>query len=78
MNLQRSLSHAIGSGFIVVDARHAEEGHIYDPKSGDTFAASMAMDGDTLRLRGYMGIKLFGKTEVWQRVAAPPGTCKPG
>lgn len=43
-------------------------GKIYDPKSGKTYSAKMKMtDAETLDLRGYVGISLFGKTTTWSR-----------
>ncbi len=60
----------IGSGFHLTDANHADGGRLYDPKSGKTYSGSMLSDGDQLKLRGYIGIKLFGRTETWTRVRA--------
>ncbi len=66
----------IGEGFIERDSGHADGGHIYDPKSGHTYHGSMSLDGDLLELRGYVGLKLFGRTETWMRVhVAPSGRC---
>jgi uncharacterized protein (DUF2147 family) len=65
----------LGTGFRVVDASHAEDGSIYDPKTGKTYRAALTQEGGTLRLRGYVGIKLFGRTEVWRRVASPNKFC---
>jgi hypothetical protein len=65
----------IGEGFIERDSTHAEGGHLYDPKSGHTYRGSMSSDGDLLELRGYVGLKLFGRTEIWMRVHAPSGRC---
>lgn len=49
------------------------DGSIYDPESGKTYSCKMTlmMDG-TLRVRGYVGISLFGRTEIWTRL--PPET----
>ena len=58
----------LGSGFQLLDPNHAEGGHIYDPKSGKTYQATMTAEGDTLNLRGYVLIKAFGRTERWTRV----------
>ena len=58
----------IGSGFHLTDADHAEDGYLYDPKSGKTYHGSMTADGDHLNLRGYIGIKAFGRTEHWTRL----------
>jgi uncharacterized protein (DUF2147 family) len=44
-------------------------GEIYDPTSGRTYRAVLRMDGgDRLRLRGYLGIELLGRTTTWIRV----------
>jgi uncharacterized protein (DUF2147 family) len=46
-------------------------GEIYDPSSGRTYQAALAMDGpDRLLLRGYLGIRLLGRTAIWIRVGA--------
>jgi uncharacterized protein (DUF2147 family) len=44
-------------------------GDIYDPESGKTYSSYMTLkDKNTLKLRGYVGISLFGRTEIWTRV----------
>jgi uncharacterized protein (DUF2147 family)/fucose 4-O-acetylase-like acetyltransferase len=46
-------------------------GQIYDPASGRTYQAVLEMDGpDRLSLRGYLGIRLLGRTTTWFRVGA--------
>ena len=43
-------------------------GDIYDPESGKTYSSYMFLkDKNTLKVRGYVGISLFGRTEVWTR-----------
>ena len=59
----------IGWGFGRKDPEHATDGWIYDPKSGRTYHGTMDAEGDELRLRGYVGISLLGRTETWRRVA---------
>ena len=45
-----------------------EEGRIYDPKTGNDYACVMKMvDENTLEVRGYIGVSLFGRTDVWKR-----------
>lgn len=45
-----------------------EDGTIYDPKSGKTYSCKMTLNGDVLKIRGYIGVSLFGKSENWSRV----------
>jgi uncharacterized protein (DUF2147 family) len=40
-------------------------GTILDPRSGRTWRAQIWRQGDTLRLRGYIGLPLFGATQTW-------------
>jgi uncharacterized protein (DUF2147 family) len=46
-------------------------GEIYNRENGKTYACLMSLDerGD-LVLRAYVGLPLFGKTQVWQRLGA--------
>ncbi len=45
-----------------------EDGWVYDPDGGSTYTAEMKLDGpDTLKLRGFVGISLFGRTMTWTR-----------
>lgn len=45
-----------------------EKGEIYDPKSGETYSSTIKMpDPNTLEVRGYVGISLFGRTDTWKR-----------
>ena len=45
-----------------------EDGKIYDPESGKTYDCKMSFDGRNLKIRGYIGISLFGRTEVFERI----------
>jgi uncharacterized protein (DUF2147 family) len=60
----------IGTGFHQDDAEHLSGGHLYDPKSGHTYRGTISAEGDSLHLRGYIGISLFGRSETWKRVPA--------
>jgi len=59
----------IGSGFTLAGDNQATGGRLYDPESGKTYKGNIDLKGDTLKLRGYIGITLFGRTETWHRTA---------
>jgi len=43
-------------------------GKILDPKSGKIYKCYITLkDENTLKLRGYIGFSLLGRTEYWQR-----------
>jgi len=42
-------------------------GTIYDPNNGKTYSCKMTYKGETLDIRGYIGISLFGRTTTWSR-----------
>ena len=66
----------IGTDFQAKDAAHAEGGKLYDPESGNTYSGTLALTGDgMLKLRGYIGVSLFGRSETWTRAQAAPSSC---
>ena len=43
-------------------------GEVYDPNTGNTYKAKARLQADgSLKLRGYIGISLFGRNEIWTR-----------
>lgn len=66
----------IGSAFRLTGPDHAEGGRLYDPNSGNTYSGWMNSDGNTLTLRGYVGISLFGRTETWTRTQTSIAPCQ--
>jgi uncharacterized protein (DUF2147 family) len=42
-------------------------GSILDPKSGRIYRAKVTMQGNKLLVRGYLGMSLLGRTQVWRR-----------
>ena len=56
-----------------------KNGWIYDPASGKTYKSVMQLASDgTLHVRGYVGIPLFGRSEIWTRSAKPLTPCTGG
>lgn len=55
--------------FVRLDPKRWGDGTIYNPEDGDTYRCTLTLDGPaTLIVRGYVGIPLFGKTQIWHRV----------
>jgi uncharacterized protein (DUF2147 family) len=45
-----------------------EDGYVYNPEDGATYRIKVWLTGlASLKLRGYMGISLFGQTQTWTR-----------
>ena len=42
-----------------------DDGTIYDPKNGKTYSCFIKREGNTLKVRGYMGVSFIGRTSEW-------------
>jgi uncharacterized protein (DUF2147 family) len=44
-----------------------DDGRILDAKTGQIYHVTMSLNGNKLLVRGYIGIPLLGRTQVWER-----------
>lgn len=43
-------------------------GHIVDPANGKVYKCNIWLDGKDLKVRGYIGVSVIGRTQIWHRV----------
>ncbi|MCP0913598.1 MULTISPECIES: DUF2147 domain-containing protein [Legionella] len=43
------------------------DGYILDPKSGKIYRAKLTVKGKKLYVRGYVGLSMLGRTQIWVR-----------
>jgi len=56
-------------GFEFKEKGSWEDGTIYNPRDGKTYSCYLKMlEEGRLKVRGYVGISLIGKTQYWERV----------
>jgi len=50
-----------------------ESGHILDPKSGKIYKSKLevAKDGESLEVRGYIGVSWIGRSQTWLKYEEP-------
>jgi uncharacterized protein (DUF2147 family) len=52
----------------VPDGENRWSGHLYDRENGKTYRCRMTLrDTGELELRAYVGLPLFGQTQIWRR-----------
>lgn len=53
---------------LVIEDQVWEEGTIMDPKSGKVYDCFLSLeDSKTLKVRGFLGFSLLGRTQIWKR-----------
>jgi uncharacterized protein (DUF2147 family) len=51
------------------DGKEYNDGNIVDPKTGKEYSCYIELqDNNTLKVRGYVGISIAGRTQYWKRV----------
>ncbi|MDH5716567.1 MAG: DUF2147 domain-containing protein [Spirochaetia bacterium] len=47
-----------------------EDGYILDPKKGKTYGCNIQVieNGQKLKVRGFIGFSLIGRTQIWHRI----------
>jgi len=54
-------------GFTYKGKNKWADGTIYDPNNGKTYKCKMSLKGDDLKVRGFIGVALLGRTVHWLR-----------
>lgn len=58
--------------FQYTDKNEWTEGTIYDPENGNTYSCIIKMtDDNTLDIRGFIGVSVLGRTDIWKRLKMP-------
>jgi uncharacterized protein (DUF2147 family) len=56
-------------GFVHSGEHLWEGGFIYNPRDGKTYKCKLTLENpDRLKVRGFVGVSLIGKTNIWTRV----------
>ena len=57
------------TGFVADGPGKWSGGRIYNPEDGKTYKCKLTLQDDgTLKVRGYVGLSIFGKTQIWRRL----------
>jgi uncharacterized protein (DUF2147 family) len=44
------------------------QGRIYDPETGNTYSSRMELDGERLKMRGYIGVPMLGRSQFFEPI----------
>ena len=56
---------------LIKDGNEYTHGKILDPKQGKLYKCVITLDGsDRLKVRGFIGVSLIGRTQIWERLKA--------
>ena len=68
---QPLLGMVILRGLHQVADKQYQKGYILDPRDGKDYRCQLTLsdDGQELKVHGYIGLPIFGKTVFWQRVS---------
>lgn len=66
---QRIIGMTIANG-LTKNGDKYDGGHILDPENGKIYKCKMTLNtsGDELEVRGYIGISLLGRSQIWKRM----------
>ena len=67
-NKDKSIEGMVIINDLQLDENKWEDGTILDPKSGKVYDCNIGFeDINTLKVRGYLGFSLLGRTQIWKR-----------
>lgn len=66
---QPLIGKVILNNFVFDGKSKWEDGTIYDPNNGKTYSCVIKLKSNNeMEVRGYVGISLFGRTDMWTRI----------
>ncbi|MDX1937390.1 MAG: DUF2147 domain-containing protein [Flavihumibacter sp.] len=66
---QPLIGKVILNNFVFDGKSKWEDGTIYDPNNGKTYSCVIKLkNNNEMEVRGYVGISLFGRTDMWTRI----------
>lgn len=64
------------AGFRRQDIGRWADGSIYNPRNGKRYDARLTLiDADRLEVRGFVGLPIFGQSQIWTRAEDDRGGC---